>query len=122
MHLLLDNNIAQGLFSLLCSLPRHQVVHARDLGWAAVGNGELIALAEAAGFDVLVTADQRIRYQQNLGARQIGLVVLPTPMWPVLRRHLVEIVAVIDQAGRQCFLEVDLPRPPLKRRPPPSRA
>jgi hypothetical protein len=51
---------------------------AVELGWAKLKNGELLDAAQAAGFEVLITADQSLRYQQNLSARQIAIIELPT--------------------------------------------
>ena len=47
-------------------------------GWSALRNGELLAAADAARFDIFITADQNLRYQQNLGSRRIAIVELPT--------------------------------------------
>jgi hypothetical protein len=56
-------------------------------------NGDLLDAAEAAGFDVLVTTDKNIQYQQDLTSRKIALVVLGNPQWPVLRLHVERVVA-----------------------------
>ena len=50
----------------------HTVITATYQGWAG-SNGELIALAETAGFDVMVTADQNLSYQQNMQGPQTRL-------------------------------------------------
>lgn len=63
-------------------LPHHVVKTAYERGWHDLKNGELLARAEAEGFDVLVTTDQNIRYQQNLAGRRIGVLVLMTTSWP----------------------------------------
>ena len=55
----------------------HEVTEAVELGWDRLANGELLAEAERAGFDMLLTADKNIRYQQNFTGRKIALVVLP---------------------------------------------
>jgi hypothetical protein len=51
---------------------------AVEMGWERLTNGELLAAAQAAGFDVLVTADKSLQYQQNLQSRQIAIIELPT--------------------------------------------
>lgn len=58
------------------ALRGHSVTEARECGWATLKNGDLLSVAEQAGFDVLVTADKNIRYQQNLRGRKIAIVVL----------------------------------------------
>ena len=92
------------------------------MGWSDLSNGDLIAAAEAAKFELFVTADRNIRYQQRLGQRSIGIIVLPTNRWTELEPHLPAIAAVIDGAKSGCFVELDLPRAPLRRRPPPVRS
>ena len=57
-------------------IDHHTVTEARARGWERVENGELLSLAEAAGFEVLVTTDQNLSYQQNLKSRKIAIVVL----------------------------------------------
>ena len=50
-----------------------------------IGNGELLTIADVAGFEIVITADQNIRYQQNLSGRRLSLVVVSTNHWPTLR-------------------------------------
>lgn len=65
--------------------------------------------AEEAGFDVLVTADKNIRYQQNLKERKIAVVVLTQLRWRLVRNRLPEIVAAVNAAGTGSFAEVVIP-------------
>jgi len=71
--ILFDQNTPGGLRSVLAA---HEVRTALQMGWDALVNGALIAAAEAAGFDILVTADRNMRHQQNLSGRRLALVVL----------------------------------------------
>lgn len=75
------------------ALKAHTVVEARTRGWERLENGALLSAAEEAGFDVLVTSDKRIRYQQNLTGRKIALVVLSQGRWRLVRQRLEEIAA-----------------------------
>jgi len=59
------------------ALAAHQCTTAQRMGWDAITNGDLIRLAEA-DFDVFVTSDQNIRYQQNLSGRRIAILQLST--------------------------------------------
>ena len=59
-------------------LPGHEVVTAHDKGWDRVKNGALLSLAEGKSFEVFITADQNLRYQQNLSGRSISIIVLVT--------------------------------------------
>jgi len=58
------------------------VSESYDLGWHLLKNGALIKAAESAGFEVMVTSDKNLRYQQNLANRKIALVLLPSGRWP----------------------------------------
>jgi hypothetical protein len=82
------------------SLTGHTVKQARAQGWDTLSNGDLLDVAEAAGFDVLVTTDKNILYQQNLTSRKIALVVLGNPRWPVLRLHVERVVAPVNTRRR----------------------
>lgn len=73
MKVLLDNNVNHRFAGLLVG---HEIMSARSPGWGELFNGELISTAEAAGFDLLVTADKQMQYQQNLLGRRISIVVL----------------------------------------------
>jgi predicted nuclease of predicted toxin-antitoxin system len=53
----------------------HECTTVQEAGWSGITNGELLALAEAS-FDVLVTIDRNLRYQQNLPRRKIALLVV----------------------------------------------
>src|SRR5205823_9251798 len=69
-------------------LKEHTVQTTAQRGWDKLKNGELLKVAEDAGFNVLITPDKNIRYQQNLTVRTIALVVLGNLQWPILRRHV----------------------------------
>jgi hypothetical protein len=79
---------------------------AAERGWSLLGNGELLAAAEEAGFDLMITTDQNLRYQQNLAARRIGIVVLMTTSWPRIRRQMDEVIAAVDGLPPGGFIEV----------------
>ena len=84
-------------------------VEAIERGWDRLANGELIAAAEAAGFELLLTTDKNIRYQQNLTGRKIAFVVLGNQQWPTLRRYVERVVAAVDAAAPGSYTEVDIP-------------
>ena len=71
MLILFDHVTPKGIAR---SLSGHTVTKAKDRGWDTLSNGDLLATAEQAGFDVLVTADKNMRYQQNLEGRRIPLL------------------------------------------------
>ena len=119
LRLLFDQNTPLPLKRLL---PEHNISTAHDMGWSELTNGDLLATAEAAGFAALVTLDKRMRYQQNLTGRRIGIVVLPEQSRAVLEAGIAEIRAAIEQAGQGAYVEFTLPRPVLNRRPPPEKS
>ena len=93
-------------------LPKHEVHTVVDLRWnPQLENGELLDAAEAAHFDVLITADQNIRYQQNLTGRKLSLVVLGSNIWPIVRDHGRTISGAVDAAtiGSYTFVEMPIP-------------
>ena len=73
MRVLLDNCVDHRFARLITG---HDVVHARQMGWAELANGELIRVAEAEGFPVMVTTDKNMRHQQNLSTNSICVIVL----------------------------------------------
>lgn len=91
------------------SLSGHEVTEAIDRGWERVSNGELLNLAEAAGFDVLLTTDKRIRYQQNLTGRKTAIVVLGNPTWRIVRLYLGQIASAVAEAKPGSYAEVEIP-------------
>ena len=90
-------------------LKEHTVQTTAERGWDTLENGELLKAAEAAGFNVLVTRDKNIRYQQNLTVRIIALVVLGNPQWPILRLHIQRVVAAVNAARPGSYTEVEIP-------------
>jgi hypothetical protein len=91
------------------ALKGHVVIEAVERGWDRLINGELIAEAEAAGFDVLLTTDKNMRYQQNLARRKIAFVVIGNQQWPILRRYVDRVVAAVNAASPGGFTEVEIP-------------
>ena len=90
-------------------LTGHQVTKAKDRGWDRLENGDLLTEAERAGFELLLTADNNMRYQQNLTGRRIAIVVLSTPQWPRVRRHVVRVAAIVSNATPGSYTEVEIP-------------
>lgn len=57
------------------ALAGHQRVEARLQGWATLQNGDLIQAAERSSYDLLITADKNIQYQQNFANRKLAIQV-----------------------------------------------
>lgn len=75
------------------------------MGWSDVSNGDLLKAAEAT-FDLLLTTDKNLKYQQNLTGRRLGIIVLPTTNWAEIRDHTGEINAAIAGCKPGGFVEV----------------
>lgn len=88
------------------ALAGHVVETAYERGWSRLANGELIAAAESAGFEVFVTTDKNLKYQQSLASRSVAIVVLQTTSWPRLPKMLPRVVAAIAAATRSSYREV----------------
>jgi hypothetical protein len=101
MRILFDHGTPSGIAGALSG---HDVSEAIERGWDRLSNGELLKVAEAAGFDILLTTDKRIRYQQNLTGRKIAVVVLGNSTWRVVRLYLDRIALVVADAkpGQLC--------------------
>ena len=107
MLILFDHGTPRGLLN---ALPGHKVYTAREKGWETLSNGLLLNAAEAAGFDLLLTTDQRIRYQQNLHDRSIAILVLTgTTKWSRVQQHLDRIAAGVDRTIAGSYVEVAIP-------------
>lgn len=79
-------------------LAHHTVRTTFELGWHTLANGDLLVAAEREGYDVFVTTDRNLRYQQNLSVRRIAVVVIMTAQWPRLAPHVGLVVATVDAA------------------------
>ena len=107
MLVLFDHGTPKGLIR---ALPGHTVYTAQAKGWDTLSNGALLSAAEEAKFDVLLTTDRRIRFQQNLQARRITLVVLTgSTRWSRVREHADRIAAAIASATLGSYVEVEIP-------------
>jgi hypothetical protein len=106
MLILFDNGTPRGLAHFLIG---HTVEEARARGWEELANGELIDAAEQAGFEVMVTTDKNIRYQQNLTARRIALVVLQHSQWPMVKLVAGSIAEAVNAALPGSYMEIDVP-------------
>jgi hypothetical protein len=107
MLVLFDNGTPRTLARYL--IDHHTVTEARAHGWERLENGELLTVAEAAGFEVIVTTDRNLRYQQNLAGRKIGIVVLGKGRWTIIKRHVAEVVAAVNAATPGSYTEVEMP-------------
>ena len=90
-------------------LKGHHVRTAAQQGWDKLTNGELLSSAEAAGFDVLLTTDRNLAYQQNLTCRKLAVVVLCKQQWPEVRPHVQLVVDAVRAAMPGRLTEIEIP-------------
>ena len=88
-------------------LAPHAVATVFEKRWSTLQNGELLRTAEREGFEVLVTTDQNLKYQQNLKERQLAIVVLMTTSWPRIERKVNQVVAAINSVKPGDYIEVE---------------
>ena len=96
MRVLFDQNIPRNLRQHMAA---HEVQTAALMGWGRIENGALLKKAEDAGFDVFLTGDQNLSYQQNLKDRRIGIVEITKNNWPSVEPRLAEILKAIENCG-----------------------
>jgi glutamate racemase len=106
MRILFDNGTPKPIAR---SLTGHEIAYARRIGWHELENGELVQQAEEAGYEVPLSTDKNIRYQQNLSGRRIALVVLGNQQWPLVKLHLDTIAAAVNAATPGSYTEVEIP-------------
>ena len=105
MKVLLDEDLPH---KLRLALAGHEVLSVSYAGWAGLKNGTLLSAAEEAGFEVFLTADKSLPYQQNLKQRRIAIVVLSVQDWPFLKHRIVIITAVLSRAEPYSFQLIEL--------------
>ena len=111
MKVFLDEGVPRKLVPFLSGHDVHTVV---SRGWGGMKNGALLALLGREGFDVFLTGDKNMPYQQPLTGRPFAVLILSAINWPVIRPHVDKIAAAIAAAepGTVTLIEcgVVLPR------------
>lgn len=106
MRVLFDQGTPVAIASFLSD---HTVRTTRREGWATLVNGELLRVAEEAGFDVLLTTDNNLGYQQNLKGRRIAVVALSRNRWRMVQRVIQKIVAAVNAATPGSYMLIEVP-------------
>ncbi len=106
MRILFDHGVPRGLAALLST---QEVKTARSMGWDQFSNGDLLKAGEQAGFDLLLTTDRRIQYQQNIKDRKISILVLAgSTKWSRVKLHGEQILAIIHELTPGGYAEVHI--------------
>jgi hypothetical protein len=87
-------------------LSPHSVDTVAERGWSTFSNGDLLRRSQEAGYELLITTDQNLRYQQNITGRALGILVLMSTSWPRIQFRLTEIVGAINRAHPGSYEEV----------------
>jgi hypothetical protein len=106
MRIVFDQGVPKPLRT---HLRGHFVQTSRELRWPRLTNGKLLTAAEQAGFDLLITTDKNLSYQQNLTGRRIAVRVLGQQQWPALRPHVYLVIAAVDSVTPGTFTVVEIP-------------
>lgn len=69
----------------------------------------MLNAAEKAGFDLLLSTDKNIRYQQNLKGRRMAIVILGNPQRPAVHRYIDRVIAAVNAAAPGSYAEVEIP-------------
>jgi len=91
------------------ALPSGSVTTVYEQGWSTLQNGQLLARAEQAGFDVFITTDQNLKYQQQLTGRRLAIFVLGSTSWPRIKPHSDAIRQVVEQLVPGAYHEFPIP-------------
>ena len=89
-------------------LGQHDVFTAYEKGWSTLQNGDLIRAAESEGFELMITTDGNLKYQQNLKERKIAIMVILSTSWPKIQLKTREIFASIDTIARGSYIEIPI--------------
>lgn len=87
------------------SLPSHDIVTGQEMGWAGIKNGHLLRLV-AADFDIFITSDKNLRYQQNLASFDLAVILLPSNQVPVVKALLPKIDEALNSIAVNDFVEI----------------
>ena len=109
MRVLFDKSAPYGLAR---HLQGHAVSTAEQCGWGRLENGDLLTVAEQSGYEVFLTADKNIRYQQNLSGRKMAIVALGQSPWRLVRQHIPAIVMAVNGVTAGSYSEGPIPLPP----------
>ena len=90
-------------------LPDHSIATAFEQCWSHLANGKLLDTAEQAGFELLITTDSNLQYQQNLTGRQIAIIVLRSASWPLIQKSISAIQAAVNRATVGSYGEIEIP-------------
>ena len=107
MHILFDHGTPRGIAR---SSHGHTVKEAKAQGEDTLSNGDLLRAAEDASFDILLTTDTSLPYQQHLKGRKIAVVILSKNRWSLVRPLIGQIIASVNAAKPGTFTVIQIPK------------
>ena len=102
MKILIDESLPRYLRRVLAG---HEVQTVQEMGWGGVKNGPLLTLAES-NFDIFLTADKNLRYQQNLAERRLAVIVFPSNKLSVVKTLEDKLKSRIAQIQAGDYIEL----------------
>jgi hypothetical protein len=105
MKILFDQGTPVPLRSHLAG---HSIDTAYERGWSNLSNGDLLDAAEREGYELLITTDQNLRYQQNLAERQLAIIVLLSASWPHIRLRVGDIQDAVQMINLGEYIEIPI--------------
>ena len=90
------------------SLANHSVDTVFERGWSTVENGALLETSEQEGYQLLISTDQNLKYQQNLSDRSIAIIVLLSTSWPRIQQKVDEIEAKVNAIAPGSYMEIPI--------------
>ncbi len=103
MRILIDENLPISFFTEL--LAGFDTKTIKELGWGGIKNGELLSRIEGK-FDLFVTADKNIQFQQNLEERSFAIVEIYTNRLPLLRKIEDSILAELGNVSENQYVKI----------------
>ena len=107
MKVILDENLPKPLKGIL---PNHTVTTVQEQALTGTLNGTLLLRLEG-DFDIFITADKNLRYQQNLRGRSLAILELPTNRLPLLRPMFPRIAAAVDAISAGEYVQLTFSSP-----------
>ncbi|MBH8572001.1 hypothetical protein I8752_02925 [Nostocaceae cyanobacterium CENA369] len=104
MKIILDENLPKALKHYLSA---YEVTTVQEQGWTGVKNGELMMRIDGV-YDIFLTSDKNLKYQQNLSRRSIAIIELPTNRLKLLSTITDKILAEVESISSGMYVQISL--------------
>ena len=89
-------------------LSNHSVDTALERGWSHLQNSELLQAGEQDDYQLLISTDQNLRYQQDLSGRQLAIIILRSTSWPRIQLRIDDIQTAVDEIAPGDYIEISI--------------